>query len=333
MVRHMSSPEPTEADATYSRGRFVANMIVLPGIVVASIVFAAMVFAWLLHPGGDVDTLVESLEAGGRTRWSASLELATLLQADGKVNRGRDPLVARRLSELLEKELEIGAIDEDNLRLREYLCRAMGEFEVAEPLPTLIVAAETRCHPADARVQRAAIEAMAVLVDNIGAEAAQKDPALLPCLTASAQDDTMQVRCAAAFTLGVVGSPLAEAALESLLADEYPEIRYNAATGLARHGNPACLDVLVGMLDPDQPEQQRGIHRTIVQVNALRAAKQLIAASDPSANLSSLAIAVERLVDSEIDPKKELPVRVLALEVQELLKKRPNPSAEHQDDT
>ena len=50
--------------------------------------------------------------------------------------------------------------------------------------------------------------------------------------------------------MGVIGGGKAESTLETLLSDGHSDVRYNAATGLARHGNARAVDVLLEMLDP-----------------------------------------------------------------------------------
>src|SRR5690606_17154106 len=64
-------------------------------------------------------------------------------------------------------------------------------------------------------------------------------------------------RASAAFALGVLGGEEALNRLERMLSDSYANARYNAATGLARHGDARAESVLVEMLDLKNPESTR----------------------------------------------------------------------------
>jgi hypothetical protein len=159
----------------------------------------------------------------------------------------------------------------------------------------------------------------------VGPERLRERPALIAVLLEAADDPRPPLRSAAAFTLGVIGGTEAEAKLETLLADAYPDVRYNAATGLARHGNLKAVDVLLEMLDPNESagiavEKQvpaRDFKRAMILVNALRATGQL-ASADPTADMSRLTEAVRRLARADVDES----VRVKAIEVSSQLEGR-----------
>ena len=97
------------------------------------------------------------------------------------------------------------------------------------------------------------------------------------------------------------------------------------ATGLARWGNPACIDVLDEMLDP---ESQRGVanepsdrdrdyKRAVIVTNGLRATRML-AEANATADLSVLSNRVKLLADSS--PQRE--IRVEAASTLDLLERR-----------
>ena len=118
----------------------------------------------------------------------------------------------------------------------------------------------------------------------------------------AAPDELATLRATATFTLGALGGDWATARLEQLLSDPAPNVRFNAATGLARHGVPVAVTVLTEMLDPQNPSavdgettvEGRQWKRALIITNALRAAREL-AARNPAANLEPLRQAVERL--------------------------------------
>ena len=278
--------------AQFSTGRVLLKLILLPGLVVLLIV---LTIAWLKQPGDDVDSLIDTLGREGKQRWLAAAGLSAVLhQPEGAAIR-RDPAVARRLIEILLREIQAAGMDPEQLRLRMYLCRALGEFRITDPLPVLLEAARLQRDEKEVEVRLSALEAIAVLVSNVGPAKQRGDPGLVPALLSAAEDEQQQVRERAAFTLGVVGGDRAEARLELMLFDSYAEVRYNAATGLARQGNPACVAVLLKMLDPRQADPRR----TMFQKNALQAAGKLSAAN-ATAELDELAEAVERLTRADV---------------------------------
>ena len=69
-----------------------------------------------------------------------------------------------------------------------------------------------------------------------------------------------------------------------MVEDTNPDVRYNAATRLAHLGDAAAISVLVEMLDPEEhgrrstieeQEDMRPFKRSVITLNALRAAGQL----------------------------------------------------------
>jgi hypothetical protein len=94
-----------------------------------------------------------------------------------------------------------------------------------------------------------------------------------------------------------------------LLEDAHADVRFNAATGLARHGRAEAETVLLEMLDPDSPATAAGEstargaqwRRQIVLGNALRSVESLVAAN-PQMDAIRLRERVRRLSDGAEDP-------------------------------
>ena len=303
----------------------LGKLILLPALVVVSLVLMVVVIGWLTLSPGDVDSMVDALKKGGNRRWRAAVNLAGVLREPGGAGLKRDPVLAARLTEILEREIESGGTREDEITLRMYLCRALGEFHLGEPLPVLIEAATTERDPREVDVRRSAIEAIAVLASNLGPSRLRSRAELIAALREASQDTRAPLRSAAAFTLGVIGGSEAETELAALLSDAHPDVRYNAATGLARHGDVKAVDVLLEMLDPsetagvdvEKQEPARDFKRAMILVNALRAAGQL-AAANPSVDWSRLERAIEGLARAEAAGA----VRVEAADVLDRLRTR-----------
>jgi hypothetical protein len=92
-----------------------------------------------------------------------------------------------------------------------------------------------------------------------------------------------------------------------MLRDPYANARYNATTGLARRGDPACIRGLREMLDPDNNQSARDESndrdkdrkRATVLINGVRAALDY-AEANPDADLNELKKALTALSKSPL---------------------------------
>jgi HEAT repeat protein len=283
----------------------------LPALAALGLVAAWwLIGRWWLAPA-EPEELLRRLQEPHRQRWVPAAQLAQQLGRPERQALRRDATFANRLTRLLEAEIEAGGLTEDALRLRSYLCRAVGECEGPDVLPILIRAAGTQRARQELAVQQAALEAIAIRIGRGGDQRLRTDPALIAGLLAASRvravewpDDAREaaVRGAAAFALGVLGGETAVTRLEELLSDPQPDVRFNAATGLARQGSLAALGVLGEMLDPQRLEsaltgtgpERLEAQRQQVRSNALRAVGRL-AQTRTATELSPLIAALERL--------------------------------------
>ena len=164
-------------------------------------------------------------------------------------------------------------------------------------------------------MRAAALEAIAVLSGNIGSSRILANRRALEVLLASslaadsADAHTSDPRAAtpdlastATFALGVVGGAAAMERLTELLGDTRPDVRYNAALGLARHAQPKALPVLLEMLDPrnragyqnEKTDSARKRKQALILSNAVRAAEQLAVVA-PSAARADVVRTLARL--------------------------------------
>jgi len=287
-------------------------------VIVAIFVGIWLVFGLVAHVGSDPTELVQDLKKGKDTSWQKALTLANVLRSSEYEDLKRDPKIATDLALVLQSQIETGTMDAESIKLRVFLCRALGEFEVPDVVPVLTQAIRVERDGAEVVVRRSALEAIAVLATNIGAETLREDEQLMEAVLAASKEQSEDavakrrrddLRTTAAFTLGVIGGKLTIEQLEVLLSDPYPNTRYNAATGLARHGEIAAIPVLVEMLDPDnqfavQTEssvEAKAWKRELVVTNGIRAVKQL-ADRNPSADVSQLKDALEKVVGSSLEP-------------------------------
>jgi hypothetical protein len=223
----------------------------------------------------------------------------------------------------LSSRIKEGGTDQERVWLRIYLCRALGDFELDDGLPALIVAAQHQESIEDVEVRRAALQAIGILVNRIGLMEQQDE--LLPAVAAAAaatsgvRQETLRydrLRSTAAFVLGLISDEMATAQLASMLGDTSEDVRYNAAVGLARHGDERCVPWLIKMLEGQVSEettenknltsqeitQWRTTKKQLVIMTALRATSRLVA-SQPAFDLGELQAAVTQVGDDKLlDP-------------------------------
>jgi HEAT repeat protein len=310
-----SSPEDVLPAVQPPSAGFLLQLFLIPMMIVSVIVGVWFMFSWLASAGSDPRELVRDLKKLNNSSWQKAVSLANQLQ-DPKYDALRDDAdLARDLAGVLRTELESGMTDDARISLRVYLCRILGEFRVDAGLPTLLEAAKQEKSIEDVRVRVSALEALAVLANNLGPDKAREATGLLDTVldcsnaVAPAQDTEglyAELRSRAAYVLGVLGGDAARGRLVQLLDDSYPNARYNAATGLARQGDPRCGRVLLAMLDPKNQESVEGemidsnreAKRLSVMVNALRAAGQLLDKLDDASQTDdtrAVRAAVEKL--------------------------------------
>lgn len=278
-----------------------------------------LIWAILRWPTRETVTardLARDLSRPGRSHWQQAYSLAELLRDPRHADLKQDAALAADLAAMLQLQLDAAEMDANRIHLRIFLCRALGEFAVPAVLPVLVQAGRQERGPAEIAVRRAALDALAALASQAGAAALQNDDAVLQTLLAAAQDrgqaatdsgQRAELRASAAFGLGVLGGAPALRELQRLLEDPSPNVRYNAATGLARHGQTAAIPVLLDMLQPENREAiagepsatGRAWKQALVWTNAIRATRQL-AQRNPTADCRSLAAAMKSLVGSAV---------------------------------
>lgn len=313
---------------------FILQLFVVPAVIVLIIVLVWLLFNWLAHMGDDPYKYIEMLRRDNAARWQAASTLADQLRQTGpkSAQLKQDTKAAGDLAAILHEQIADGERlrGEDDIKLRVYLSRALGEFEVTTGAGALIEAAQTQRYDEELKVRRAALEGLALLAEHNKDDLVELRPEVMPVLLEGSRDREAGIRLAAAFALGVVGGDEAQRRLEVMLSDAYPSVRFNAATGLARHGNPAAMDVLVEMLDPEElpgedaetSETAREAMQLNLRSNALRASVQLSAA-DPSLDTAPLVDAIETLLDQdELDGH----VRIEATSALRMLRRQGEPA-------
>lgn len=314
----MTTPDDNLPPVQPPSAGFLMQLFVVPLLIVGVIVLICLMLSWLTNLGSKPQELVTDLKKLNAGSWQKALTVANLLTDRRHDELRRDPKMAQQLSGILDEQLRDSSRDPDRVKLRVYLCLALGVFEIEDGLPTLIDAARKEQDPVDLEVRKTAIEAITRRADVSEAmrNSLRDNDSLWQALTEAANarsDDPnlapqyAQLRARAAYASGVLGGERGIEMLATMLADSDASVRYNAATGLARHGDARCVPRIVEMLeiaDPApttdaQPTNAESstpgiIEQTSILGNGLRASVQL-AKQSPTANLTPVREAIERL--------------------------------------
>lgn len=320
---------------------FILQLFVIPMVIVTIIVLIWLLFNWLAHMGSNPTELVADLKKLNDSSWQKALTLADLLRNPRYEHLKRDAGLAKELASVLDQQIDSANMDENPVRLRIFLCRALGEFQTPEVLPVLLRAATTERQPAEAEVRLGALQSLAVFIRYNDSEKLQGNELLRETLLNASREQPQgidenhtraELRSQAAYALGVLGGEDALGRLEIMLADAYPNARYNAAVGLCRHGDVRALPVLIEMLDPqnveavssEANEESKPWKRLKVIQNGLRAAGQLAEKSN-SNDLAKLDAALQKVISSDLsqfDADVRRGIRIAAEEVQLILKQK-----------
>jgi hypothetical protein len=150
---------------------FIIQLFVVPALIVLVIVSVWLSFTWLVRRTSP-EAMVQGLEQGPSVaRWQRASELADMLRNKRFAEFKQNADAANQLARILEREIDqAGASDgmqEEQITLRYFLARALGEFEVPDGIGVLLKAAETNRHPSEQLVRNGALEAIAVRAYNL----------------------------------------------------------------------------------------------------------------------------------------------------------------------
>lgn len=320
---------------------FLLQLFFIPLLIVIIIVVVWMLFSWLAHMGASPRELAKEISGRNNASWQRAVTLAEMLDAapTGAANGvRRDREMALDLARKLDEARESGAKDEASIKLQEFLCSALGKFEVIEPIDALAAATENNADEALLPVRTAAANGLAELLSRLieepktaaaNLEKLQSSPTLVKQLIQVTRDQVEigsggalrvdEIRSRAAYSLGLIGGKEALDRLAVMIQDRSSNARNNAAFGLARHGDIRALPGIVEMLDPtnesammheeigaDQKaltEAEANLNkdwkRSQVLQNGLSTAKLLIDRNQGD-DLSALAIPIDALTKVEL---------------------------------
>jgi len=213
------------------------QFFLIPLVVVGATILGYLGFRSLLGDARTPQDYVNEVRFGGANRrWPAAYELSRLL-SDPKVRADRT------LAPALVKAFEDSTNDDDP-RVRRYLALALGRLD--PPLPPEAVAALSKAlADPDGESRLSAIWALG----------ASGDEAVVPKLLPLYQSTDAGIRKMVVYALGALPGQSQVATLRAALQDETPDVRWNAAVALARHGSTDGVPVLGQMLDRESVER------------------------------------------------------------------------------
>ena len=229
---------------------FLIPLIVVGVTVLAYVGFRSM----LVDDRSPQDYLTEIRTGGANRQWPAAYELSRLM-SDPKVraDRALAPALVRAFEETRGGDP----------RVRRYLALAIGRLEPPLPpgaVPALVASLD---EPATSWEPDwfsrfngwTEIDINEARITTIWALGSSGDPAVVPRLQLLVESADAGIRKMAVYALGALPGDAPLGALRKGLGDEAPDVRWNAAIGLARHGNHEGVGVLRQMLDRSYVEQ------------------------------------------------------------------------------
>ncbi len=206
------------------------QFFLIPLAVVAVTALVYMGFRSMLTDERTPQEYLAEIQSGGSSRrWPAAYELSRLMS---------DPAVRadRTLVPALLKAYN--SAKDDDPRVRRYLALAIGRMD--PPLPADAIAdLSAALDDADGEARISAIWALG----------SSGDVSVVPRLLPLYESGDAGIRKMVVYAVGALPGDTQVPMLQRALQDAAPDVRWNAAVGLARHGSHAGVGVLGQMLD------------------------------------------------------------------------------------
>lgn len=220
---------------------WLVPFFVVPSVIALSAALIFLLFGWLTASEKTPRENLDRVLHGGRNdRKQGAFQLQVQLQDFRERRIALDP---RFVTDVL------GAFDharrQEDVLLRCYLVSVLGYLGDPRAVPALVEALDDEGEVQDSNVTWSVRFLAAKALAGMGVPEAA--PPLLGILQGS-QDKGLRI--VAAGGLGGIGTPACQEALRAALEDPEREVRWTAALGLARLGDPAGAPRLREMLDP-----------------------------------------------------------------------------------
>ena len=280
------------------------QFFLIPLSVVAVVVAIYGGFRMMVADERSPDEYLRELRTGwGDQRFRPAYELSRLLE---------DPETEARYPELAPALLQAFVESRgDDPRVRRYLALAIGRLQhpPADTVSTLTAALDDPDQDAE------------TLINLIWTLASLGDPQVVPQIVAHYRAQDAGVRKMVVYALGVLPDDGTHTTLRAALDDPVPDVQWNAAVSLARHGDGRGFTVLRRMLDREYVAGQVTPSGNLlepvndVMISGLRAVAAL--------SEDSLANDVRPTLVALADSDESLTVRQAAMEALDALESSP----------
>jgi hypothetical protein len=184
---------------------FILQLFVVPAVIVLVVVMIGWLVTSMATSGDrDPQEIVATLRSSSQTRWQEAFELANSLRTDKDNTLKTNTALADELAQLLADQLKAARTDDDSVKLRSFLCAALGAFHVDNGLPVLL---DVAASDVDETVRGHAINAVAVLSEKFRTADPPKaltSDDLVETFVELARDESDMVRSQTAYALGVL---------------------------------------------------------------------------------------------------------------------------------
>ncbi|MEO5739949.1 MAG: HEAT repeat domain-containing protein [Vicinamibacterales bacterium] len=214
------------------------QFFLIPLLVVGATVLMYIGFRSLLSEDRSVEEYLTDIRSGGSNRrWPAAYELSRLM-ADPEFVKREEAILAPELTKAFAESKN------DDLRVRQYLALTLGRL--TPPLP-----AETRQLLVDALGDKDS----QTRISAIWALGSTGEASVSADIERQFESEDAGVRKMAVYALGSMPVDTGNDTLVKALGDPEPDVQWNAAIALARHGRHEGVSVLRRMLDRSYVER------------------------------------------------------------------------------
>jgi hypothetical protein len=247
--------EPANRAPLVATPALAVQFFLIPLAVVGVTVLMYVGFRSLLVDERSPQEYLAEIQNGGMTRqWPAAYELSRLM-ADPAVRADRSlaPVLVQAFDEAKNGDP----------RVRRYLALALGRLD--PPMPPEAIAALSRSLDEPGKAWNpdwmsrmtgwSEIDISEARISAIWALGSSGDAGVVPRLVPLYASSDAGVRKMVVYALGALPGGAQTDTLRAALRDEVPDVRWNAAVALARHGSHDGVPVLRQMLDRAYVEQ------------------------------------------------------------------------------
>jgi hypothetical protein len=303
LMQKLGEREPARTDGPLAVApSLTVQFFLIPLAVVAVVMAIYGGFRLMVADERSPEEYLSEIRTGGRDRrWPAAYELARIMgEQDTEV---KFPDLGPALVRAFVNS------EGDDPRVRRYLALAIGRLE-SPPAETMAALTSALDDP-DSEI----------LISVIWALAALGEEAVVPHVVGMFGSQDPGVRKMAVYALGVLPADRSHSTLRAALDDPVPDVQWNAAVSLARHGDGRGVAVLRRMLDRAYvngvvtPSDTLVDPASDVMISGLRA----VAALGPISAGKNLRGPVAALAEAD----QSLKVRQAAMETLEALEPSP----------